>query len=49
MPMCAVKNLIKMLWTIPSIDKNEKNIFVHSTHTPRCVELTFTGSRSSSC
>ena len=28
------------------MDKNEKNIFVQSTHTPRCVELTFTGSRS---
>ena len=25
MPMCAVKNLIKMLFTIPYIDKNEKN------------------------
>ena len=34
MPMCAVKNLIKMLFTIPYIDKNEKKmIFVHSTHT----------------
>ena len=26
MPLCAVKNLIKMLWTIPKIDKNVKNL-----------------------
>ena len=25
MDMCEVKNLIKMLFTIPYIDKNEKN------------------------
>ena len=35
MPMCAVKNLIKMLFTIPYVDKNERMIFVHST--PTCT------------
>ena len=49
MPMCAVKNLIKMLWTIPYIDKNEKKSLCN-LHIPLdVVELTFTGSRSRSC
>ena len=26
MPMCAVKNLIKMLWTIPNLIKNDNVI-----------------------
>ena len=36
MPMCAYKNLTKIPWTIPLIDKNEKYYLLHSTHTVGC-------------
>ena len=41
MPMCTVKNLIKMPWTIQYIDKNEKYYLLHSTHNPGCSSIEF--------
>ena len=41
MPVCAVKNLIKILWPIPYIAKKEKVIFLHCTSTPDEVEYDF--------
>ena len=41
MPMCAVKNLIKMLWTMPLLIKMKTIYYV--------VKLTFTISMSRSC
>ena len=50
MPMFKVKNLMKMVWTIPYIGTNEKKLSLCPLHINLDVaELTFTGLRSRSC